>query len=91
MRSVETWNKKLDKLVEKGREIEKLTILYDLDPTTNLFSSALLATLKQELEIAVENITYERVEGAVSYCARDRRGPGAMMGRLEENQCLVHL
>ena len=59
VRNVENWKKRMERLVEKLREVEKLTNIHSLDNTSLVSSVALVETLRVEMEIAIGNIQYE--------------------------------
>ena len=62
MRSLEGWRKRLNKLVERSREVEKLTTIFGLDSTQQVSSAALVATLQGEFEVTASNIEHEDTE-----------------------------
>ena len=62
MRNIETWKKKMDKLVDRSRDVEKLTGIHNIDATHQVSSTALVETLKSELEIIIKNIQHEDTE-----------------------------
>ena len=62
MQKVDQWKKQLKFLQDKVRGIKKNTVVYDLDISKLLRSESLVASLKTEIEIAVEQLEFEDEE-----------------------------
>ena len=66
IRQIDGWKKKVDKLVDKEREVKELTMLHNLDPSLHATAKSLVSTLKADLDTAVSSLEHE--DGAAGRC-----------------------